>query len=78
MRTVLKKWGNSAALRIPSAILKEIKLAPDQQIDVSIEDGKLVLTPLRGDDLPTLLAQITDENKHRPIDFGKPLGKELL
>jgi antitoxin component of MazEF toxin-antitoxin module len=39
METVLKKWGNSAAVRIPAAILEAAHLTLDQSVDVREEQG---------------------------------------
>lgn len=49
MSTVsLKKWGNSVGVRIPSSFLKEARLEPGQELDITVnEDGALLLTPTR-------------------------------
>ena len=78
MRVIVKKWGNSAAVRIPSPILEAAHLGLDQQVDVREERGCIILEPIHapGFDLDSLISGITDENRHAEIDFGGPVGKE--
>ena len=80
MRVVVKKWGNSASVRIPSGIMEAARLSLDQAVDVREEGGRIVIEPIRPGkyDLERLLSGITRENLHTEIDFGAPVGKELL
>ena len=80
MRVVVKKWGNSASVRIPASVMAAVKLRLDQPVDVREEQGRIVIEPLRPDeaDLAALIAGITDENRHDEIEFGTPLGKEAM
>ncbi len=79
MEVVLKKWGNSAAVRIPASVFEAAKLALDQTVDVRVENGRVVLEPVAKQDydLTALLAGITTENTHTAVDFGKPVGREV-
>ncbi len=80
MRAIVKKWGNSASVRIPSSVMEAAKLKLDSVVDVREELGNIVITPLLAPeiDLDELLAGVTDENIHSGIDFGAPLGKEAF
>jgi antitoxin MazE len=80
MRVVVKKWGNSASVRIPSGIMEAARLSLDQPVDVREEGGRIVIEPIRAGkyDLDRLLSGITRENIHTEVDFGPPVGKELL
>jgi antitoxin MazE len=80
MRAVVKKWGNSASVRIPTGIMEAAHLRLDDQVDVREEGGRIVIEPIRGSefDIDQLLAGITPQNLHTEIDFGAPVGKELL
>jgi len=80
MRVVVKKWGNSAAVRIPRGILQAARLRLDQAVDVREQDGQIVIEAIRASkvELAQLLARITPENLHGGIDFGDPVGKESL
>jgi len=77
MLTKVQKWGNSLAVRIPSAFAKEIGLYPDTEVELKLEDNRLVIVPNnRKKQLEKLLKQITPENLHSEVDWGKKSGKE--
>ncbi len=42
MRAVVKKWGNSASVRIPKNILKLVRLDVDDPVDLREESGRIV------------------------------------
>ena len=79
MDTKIQKWGNSLALRIPKIYAKNTNIEQDTFVDISVEDGKLIITPKNEplDLLDTLLAQITEENIHGEIDTGPSVGLEI-
>ena len=78
MRTVVKKWGNSASVRIPAAVLQAAKLRLDDSVDVREEAGRIVIEPVPRKEytLSELLKGITGENLHEEVEFGRPVGKE--
>ncbi|MBP8950498.1 MAG: AbrB/MazE/SpoVT family DNA-binding domain-containing protein [Candidatus Promineofilum sp.] len=78
MLTKVQKWGNSVALRIPKAFVEEMRMTVDTAVEMSIEDGKLVISPVERVEysLEELLAQITPENLHAEVDWGAPVGQE--
>ncbi|MBL4789841.1 MAG: AbrB/MazE/SpoVT family DNA-binding domain-containing protein [Kordiimonadaceae bacterium] len=78
MKAVVKKWGNSAAVRIPSAIMEAAHLVLDQELDVREENGVVVLEPVSTIEvsLADLVAGITAENTHGEVEFGIAVGKE--
>ena len=80
MRAVIKKWGNSASVRIPSNVLKAAKIQIDDPVDIREERGRIVVAPVRPAfyDLADLLKKITPDNLHDETDFGRPVGKERL
>jgi antitoxin MazE len=80
MRVLVKKWGNSASVRIPAAVMAAARLRLDQEVEVREEQGRIVIDPVRPAEytLAALIAGITDENRHDEIDFGSPVGKEVL
>jgi antitoxin MazE len=80
MRVTVKKWGNSASVRIPAAIMEAAHLTLDDIVDIREEDGRIVIAPVgpKPYDLGELLAGITPENLHAEVDFGGPMGKEVL
>jgi antitoxin MazE len=80
MKTVVKKWGNSASVRIPAAVMQAAHLELDETVDVREESGRVVIEPAQRKDydLAELLKRITRKNLHGEVDFGKPVGKEAL
>ena len=48
MRTMVKKWGYSAEVRIPAAILQAAHLEMDEAVDVREEAGRIVIEPNDG------------------------------
>ena len=51
MRSRVQKWGNSLALRIPKSIADEAGIRKDTPIEVSVSDGKVVITLVRKSNL---------------------------
>ena len=80
MRVTVKKWGNSASVRIPAAVMAAANLSIDANVDVREEQGRIVIEPIvpTEDELDALLAGITPDNLHEAIDFGPAIGRESL
>jgi antitoxin MazE len=79
MEVIVKKWGNSAAVRIPAAIMAAAHVDLDQPVDVREEQGRIVIEPVRRKSfkLDELLSGITGSNLHKPVDSGAPVGMEV-
>jgi antitoxin MazE len=79
MRTAVKKWGNSASVRIPAAVMQAAHLDVDEPVDVREESGRIVIEPIRRKEynLAELVKGITSRNLHDEIDFSGPGGKEI-
>jgi antitoxin MazE len=79
METRIQKWGNSLALRIPQAFAADVGLLQDSPVELTLEEGRLVITPVRAGrfTLEDLLAGITPDNLHAEISTGAPMGKEV-
>ncbi|PVZ84193.1 PbsX family transcriptional regulator [Serratia sp. S1B] len=79
-QVVVKKWGNSPSVRLPVAIMKAAELKVDDTVEVSVEDGRIVIMPVRATaySLEGLLSGVTDDNIHPGVSFGQPVGKEAL
>lgn len=78
MRVIVKKWGNSASVRIPSAIMEAARLHLDETVDIREESGRIIIEPVHQSeyDLSQLLAGITPENLHAEASYGPAVGKE--
>lgn len=79
MNMHVRRWGNSAAVRIPAATLEAAGLKPDDPVEVREENGRIVIEKARREPvtLAELVAGITPENRHEETDFGPPVGKEI-
>ena len=84
INTNLSKWGNSAAIRIPKAILDELKIDSNNfeniSFDIDVEEGKLILKKKQEKTKFELLAEKSKGEKINPkeeIDWGNPIGKEV-
>jgi antitoxin MazE len=79
MQPSVKKWGNSASIRIPAAILEAAQLKLDDPVEIREEGGRIIIEPLARKyyDLAALLADITPDNLHAAVDEGAPVGKEV-
>ena len=78
MKATVRKWGNSAAVRIPASVMQATRLDLDEVVEVREEAGRIVIEPIRQKtyELDELLKGITPKNQHEPVDFGLALGKE--
>ena len=78
MRAQVKKWGNSASVRIPAAVMEAASLRMDQTVDIREEDGRVIIEPIAGAryDLDVLLADMRPETFPEVVAFGAPVGDE--
>ena len=77
MDTRVNPWGNSLGLRIPQALAREIGLEKGSKIKMTVEQGKLVIQPVRPVALQALVERITPENSYEAMDFGQAEGREV-
>jgi antitoxin MazE len=78
MRARVQRWGNSLALRIPRAFAVETALGQGSEVELTLVDGRLVVTPVEDQpfSLQALLADVTPENLHSEVETGSPRGDE--
>ena len=78
MRVQVKKWGNSASVRIPASVMAAAALHIDQAVDVREEGGRVVIEPVRTSiyDLNRLLDQMEPATFPEDVDFGPAVGAE--
>ena len=41
----IKPWGNNLGVRIPAAVAREAKLHANQRVRLTVEDGRVIITP---------------------------------
>lgn len=76
----VRKWGNSAAVRIPSALMAAAALNVGQEVELREENGRIIIEPVLKPvyTLDELLVGMTPETFHEDVDFGPPVGNEVL
>jgi antitoxin MazE len=78
MQARIQKWGNSLAVRIPKPFALEVGLEQNSLVAVSIEEGKLLLEPIKPSySLEELLAGVTKNNVHHEVETGPAVGNEV-
>lgn len=79
MGVFIRKWGNSAAVRLPASALAAAGIAVDDPVEVREEDGRIVIERTKPEavTLNWLLEGMTPEKRHPEIDFGPPVGREF-
>lgn len=81
MKVLVKKWGNSAAVRIPASVMKAAHLNLDQAAEIKEEHGRIVIVmePDRSRVfwLENFLRGITCANLHHPVDTRSARGREV-
>jgi antitoxin MazE len=77
--TQVAKWGNSLAIRIPRAIVKEARLTEGDRLLLDLTgDGSIILRPThRKYTLAELVAGIKPGNRHAETDWGPSQGREF-
>jgi antitoxin ChpS len=56
--TRLRKVGGSTVVAIPPALLDELHLAPESSVDLTVENGRLVVQPARASRTRYTLAEL--------------------
>jgi antitoxin MazE len=81
MLTKVQKWGNSQGVRVPLKLLEEVEIAVGDEVDVTVQDGKIVVSPsqrVRGRyRLEDLLARVPEDYEPAEEDWGPPVGREV-
>ncbi|MGH6925167.1 MAG: AbrB/MazE/SpoVT family DNA-binding domain-containing protein [Propylenella sp.] len=80
MQSHIRKWGNSLALRIPNAVAREAAVNDGKLVDISVENGRIVVTPVDATprhSLDDLIAGITEENRHEEMVTSTAIGSEF-
>lgn len=74
----IKHWGNNLGVRLPAAVAREAHLRADQRVRVSVEDGRVVISPLTGTvaTLEERLARFDPVRHGGEVMAGKRAGAE--
>ena len=79
MHTKIQKWGNGFGLRIPKSFAAEVQVEEGTIVDVSVQNGRLLLRPLRARryTLNGLLRRVSRKNLHTEVPTGRAVGREV-
>jgi len=79
MKTSVRRWGNSLALRIPRAYALETNISAGSEVELTLKSGSLIIRPVvrKRHSLADLLKQVTAKNRHDAIESGQAVGKEV-
>lgn len=80
MASVISKWGNSLAVRIPSGEAAKAAFKEGDEVTISLDRrGRLIVEAIRKEvDFDALYASITPENRHDEVSSGVPVGNEIV
>jgi antitoxin MazE len=76
VRVTVSKWGNSLGIRIPRGVAQDAQIAEGTELDVRVEDGRVVLEALAAPNLDQMLARVTSENLHGELMSDSSVGRE--
>jgi antitoxin MazE len=77
MEAIIRKWGNSLGVRIPSNIAKDISIVEGSHVEIEDKDGQIIIRPRNKYDLKEMLKDIKKSNIHEEIDNSGPIGNEV-
>lgn len=80
MLTKIQKWGNSQGIRIPLKILENSHIEIGEEVEITVEEGKIVLIPthkIHGKyAIKNLVAEMPADYQTTEDDWGDAQGKE--
>jgi antitoxin MazE len=79
MRTKIKRWGNSLAVRIPKLLADKAGLRVNSSVEISVFEGQIVIVPTakKAYTLAELLANFSEDQRHEVVDLGDAQGNEV-
>lgn len=79
MVTRLSKWGNSQGIRIPRELLKEVDFRPDEDLNLSVGNGRIIIEKKHRH--KTLRERAEGYGGKlglgEEVDWGSPVGREV-
>lgn len=74
-RISLRRWGNSLGIRIPRSFLRQAGMEEGTPLEIRLQGDSIVISKPKFE-LSSLLAGITNRNRHGELFDSKPAGKE--
>jgi len=77
MEATVKRWGNSLGVRIPNLIVRELSLKDGSLVDINDRGKEIIIKPVQKNKLSEMVSNINENNIHKEIETGGPVGKEV-
>lgn len=80
MTTTIQKWGNSQGIRIPKIILDTVKWNENEEINLLVEDDKIIIEKVKDEkrkNIKELFKDFEGEYESIEMDWGDPKGEEI-
>ena len=77
MEAIVRKWGNSLGIRIPNFIARKFTLKDGSFVDINDKGKEIIIKPVQKNKLSEMLGNINEQNIHKEIETGGPVGKEI-
>jgi antitoxin MazE len=79
MKTTIRRWGHSLAVRIPRNVAQETSLGAGDEVEMRTEDDGIVVgrPQVKAYRLSDLMDRVTKTNRHSEVDWGKSAGGEV-
>lgn len=82
-RVQISRWGNSAAIRLPKAVLDELGLRQGETVELSVRDGKGIIEPARPKKITlewiiSEMKRLGPENEPELVDWGPDTPGERI
>ena len=84
MRVKIAKWGNSAAIRLPKAVMEGLRLEEGGEAEIRIANGEMRMKPIPLSNRITkaeLIASMDEfgsSGQYETIDWGEARGSEVI
>ena len=78
----ISRWGDSAAIRLPEAVMEELQLKEGDVIELSLAGGTVEVEKAGPVLAPTLEEMVAEmerlgwENEPETVDWGRDIGSE--
>lgn len=74
-RVQISRWGNSAAIRLPKAMMDELGLKQGETVELNVRDGKGIIEPARPEKITlewiiSETKRLGPENAPETVDWG--------
>ena len=79
MEARVQKWGNSAGIRIPSSILKSLKIKTNDILNIIQEDDKIIISipKKKKISLSDRFKEYNGKNLAKDFSWDENIGREL-